>query len=101
MLDKKCYINLLKEKKYDEIVLRFKDDFKVLFIKILDKNSIKYEKDKSYLYYSTIISKYFPELAQKIIFLNSRINDTDILSQEKVNILIDIYLYFNRKLNEI
>lgn len=91
MLDKQKYIELVKFKKYDEVIKKFQDDFAKLFCILLDKKNISYEKKKSFYYYLNILKKYYPELNQSLVFIEQRINDDNIDIFEKINILIDKY----------
>lgn len=93
MLDKNKYLNLLKEKKYVEIIRLFKIDYINLFIFLLIQKNIDYEKDNSFYYYLNAVKKYYPEISEKLNYISFKINDSDIKSEEKINILIDMYIY--------
>ena len=92
MLNKESYINLLNNKKYDQIITNFKNDYIILFSLLLDKKQISYEKNLSFYYYLSFIKKIYPELSSKLNLLLYTINNTDVKSEEKIIDIINIYI---------
>lgn len=97
MLNKDLYINLLNDKKYDQIITNFKNDYIIIFKILLDKKQIVYDNDLSFYYFLSFTKKVYPELISKLNLLSYTINNFDIKSEEKIVNIIDIYSYIYKK----
>lgn len=92
MLDKSKYFKMFESNDWDNVVITIREDYRMLFIKMLEIKNIEYVKDKSFTYMLGKCIQNYEEISGKLMYLNTVFSD-DISVIDKINDLLDIYSY--------
>lgn len=100
MLDKEKYFKLFEKKDWENVVTNITEDFRHLFIELLEYKKVAFDKEKSLSYMISKCIPYYEEFDNILLYLNTIFeNEKNVI--DRINELLDIYSIIYKKYKKI